>query len=274
MANPRPKQLVEESLELFDKLQSSDDSPSKTFAAEGLIVAGGKIFRDKIKGVFVTAQLKDLIGNKKPPTWMRAMPSVVSLFAGVIFCVFRVIETFHLWKNRACNGIQELIKAILEIVSGVLPLIFFVLAENNRFQRENLVWVAAITLAIDAVLSAWDVINVLLSTSSSSAKTTVATLLKAKLLDLDDAVTKEDYTLANFREEVFAITFTRIGTQEEEEKAATDAHYIYEMVGKIFDEFFTDKFPTSAISDEMRKVGFSEPQIQSFNALARSNNRS
>ena len=59
MANP--KALVHKSLRLFDELYHSDDSSSKTLAAEGLIVAAGKIFRDKIKGVFVTRDMKDLI---------------------------------------------------------------------------------------------------------------------------------------------------------------------------------------------------------------------
>ena len=266
MANPRPKQLVEESLELFDKLQSSDDSPSKTFAAEGLIVAGGKIFRDKIKGVFVTAQLKDLIKNKKQSTrYIYAAPLFVSIITGILFAVIRLIDGIRLHRNgKKSQAYQEYAKLVLELVSGVLGVIGGVSSPVG----------ISLGLVVDAGLAAWDIANVLLSTSSSSTKTTVATLLKTKLLDLDVAITKEDYTLTNFLMEVFAITFKKIGTQEEEQKAASDASYIYGMVERIFDEFFTDKFSTGAISDEMRKVGFSEPQIRSFNALARSNNRS
>ena len=98
-------------------------------------------------------------------------------------------------------------------------------------------------------------------------------LLKTNLLALHEAIDDEPQKLIDFREEVFSITFKKIGKSKGEKKAASDAHYLYEMVAQMFDEFFTDKFPTNDILTEMTNVGFCDAQIRSFKALAKSANR-
>ena len=189
---------------------------------------------------------------------------VIAVGAGLVFGGIRVgVGIYHCVQGDTAQGVQEFFKAPLEVASGVA----------GSFPGVG----TAASVCIDAGLCAWDIGNAVYghaAESDRSADSTPLAQLNMYLLQVSEAIKEKQYTNEAFLSGTFESTYKKLGSTDDDKKAAENGLYIYEMVEKVFDnEFFDKSFSTEKICKEMEKQGFSKTQVMSFRAQAKSKNR-
>ena len=189
---------------------------------------------------------------------------IISIGAGLIFCGIRVgVGIYHCVQGETSQGVQEFIKAPIELASGIAGSIPGV--------------GTAVSIGIDATLCAWDIGSAVhghVAGSGGSKDTPLSVELNTYLFQVSEAIKGKQYTNEAFLSDIFESTYKKLGSTDDGKKAAENGLYIYEMVEKVFDNKFFDKsFSTEKICKVMERQGFSKIQIMSFRAQAKSKNR-
>lgn len=186
----------------------------------------------------------------------KKIPFVSLVFGGIFGAVRVGTSIYHFVQGDTTRAIEELVKAQLEVASGVagcLPGVGTVAS-----------------LGIDSALLAWDVGDAIADAYADSAKANspAQILLKRKVLQISEAIDAKRYSEKEFLNDVLTISFTNLKCNTNKEATARDAAYLNEMVKNIFDnELFAGKFPTATITKKMKYVGFSTAQVECFRAL-------
>ena len=245
----------------------------KEAAKEGTKVAlkeaakeGGKVAIKEVakEGAKVAVKEGAKEGTKAAAKTTSKKIPIISIGAGLIFCGLRVgVGIYHCIEGDTSQGVQEFIKAPIEVVSGVA----------GSFPGVG----TAVSLGIDATLCAWDIGSAVhghVAGSDGSKDTPLSVELNTHLFQVSEAIKEKQYTNEAFLSGIFESTYKKLGSTDDGMKAAENGLYIYEMVEKVFDNnFFEKSFSTEKICKEMEKQGFSETQIMSFRAQAKSKNR-
>ena len=200
----------------------------------------------------MTEKVAETVVEKVPETMVEKVPGI-SLGFGIAFGVYRAVCAIYLLsKGEKARGGEEIAKAILEVISG---LVASIPGPGTAY-----------SLILDGSIAAWDIADSYIHDEEADKKKKehYLMLLHGDLTTIKGHIENEEYSSMEFADCMLREIFKKFPATDNDQKCVDFRIYLNLLLKLIRENsFFKDNsaFSTNNLYKEMEEIGFSEKQI-------------